>query len=101
MQSTSPDECRTCGRSIDYYRLDKLVDGMKELSADNFNICHECIEIDENTCSLCGGHTFVPVKFQEKDERPTLCPDCRFEVWQETGDDPGWEAEKVPQSSAD
>jgi hypothetical protein len=89
-QKTGPPMCVKCGQQIDFYLLDKKVDKLKELSADDFNICHKCLSISKNTCYDCEGAVYIPQKFKETSSKPDICPDCRHTRWEQTGEDPGW-----------
>ena len=38
--------CHNCQTVIDEYLLDKKLEPLRELTADDFNICADCVTID-------------------------------------------------------
>ncbi|WP_440991765.1 DUF7571 family protein [Haloarchaeobius baliensis] len=82
--------CHSCQTVIDEYLLDKKLEPLRELTADDFNICADCVTIDVDACVKCGGAVYVPETVS-----PDYCPACRSDIIDHTGNDPGWTRDHV------
>ena len=79
--------CQNCQTVIDEYFLDKKLEPLRELTADDFNVCADCATIVGDACVVCGGAVYVP---RSRSEVPDYCPACRSDLIGRTGRDPGW-----------
>ena len=84
--------CHSCQAVIDEYILDKQLDGLRELTADDFNVCVDCATIVADACVACGGAVYVP---RSESTTPDYCPACRSDRITHTGEDPGWTADSL------
>ncbi|WP_227131456.1 DUF7571 family protein [Halorubellus salinus] len=84
--------CQNCQATIDEYLLDKQLEGLRDLTVDDFNVCTDCVTVVADACGECGGAVYVP---RTESEEPDICPACRSELLQETGCDPGWQCDTV------
>lgn len=82
--------CKQCGGRIDEARLDSHLRHLRDLDAVDFYVCTDCVTVKNNTCRYCTGAVFVPRQQNEDTEAPHICPACRNDVIEETGEDPGW-----------
>ncbi|MCU4751568.1 hypothetical protein OB919_06180 [Halobacteria archaeon AArc-curdl1] len=79
--------CQNCQTVIDEYLLDKQLEPLRELTADDFNVCADCTTIVADACVKCDGAVYVP---RTKSVTPDYCPACRSDLIDRTGHDPGW-----------
>lgn len=79
--------CQNCQTGIDEYLLDKQLEPLRELTADDFNVCADCATIVEDACVKCLGAVYVP---RGDSVTPDYCPACRSDLITRTGHDPGW-----------
>jgi hypothetical protein len=79
--------CHSCQAVIDEYLLDKHLEPLRELTADDFNCCVDCTTVEADACVVCGGGVYVP---RGEATAPDYCPACRSDLIGRTGDDPGW-----------
>lgn len=79
--------CQNCQTAIDEYLLDKQLEPLRELTADDFNVCADCTTIVADACVECGGAVYVP---RSESTVPDYCPACRSDRIDCTGEDPGW-----------
>lgn len=82
--------CHNCQAVIDEYLLDKQLEPLRELTVDDFNLCHDCATIVSGACVTCGGAVYVP---RNATTPPDYCPACRADAIEQTGQDPGWSPE--------
>lgn len=82
--------CNQCGSRIHEGQLNRQLAFLRDLQAGDFYICQECVTVHEDSCQRCGGAVYVPRKKEQSGDIPNICPACRHEVIQDTGDDPGW-----------
>ena len=92
MWCTVFQSCQNCQATIDEYLLDKQLEGLRDLTVDDFNVCADCVTVVADACGECGGAVYVP---RTEDEQPDICPACRSELLQETGRDPGWQCDTM------
>jgi len=78
--------CHNCQSVIDEYLLDKQLDGLRDLTVDDFNVCADCATVVDDACVECGGAVYVP---RSASETPDFCPACRAKLLAD-GRDPGW-----------
>ncbi len=83
------EPCHNCRSIIDEYALDKQLDGLRELTVDDFNLCADCVTVVADACVECGNAVYVP---RSASAAPDYCPACRSELFVRTEDDPGWYA---------
>jgi len=83
--------CHNCQSVIDEYLLDKQLDGLRDLTVDDFNVCADCATVVDDACVECGGAVYVP---RSASETPDYCPACRSELLA-AGRDPGWHRSAV------
>jgi len=67
--------------------LDKQLEPLRELTADEFSVCADCATIVVDACVKCGGAVYVP---RSESVTPDYCPACRSDLIVCTGHDPGW-----------
>ncbi len=79
--------CHSCQTVIDEYLLDKRLEPLRELTADEFNLCADCVTVAADACVKCGGGVYVP---RGETAVPDYCPACRSDLVARTGHDPGW-----------
>ncbi|SDF27595.1 DUF7571 family protein [Halorientalis regularis] len=79
--------CQRCQTVIDEYTLDNKLDGLRDLTVDDFNVCADCVTIVSDACVKCGGAVYVP---RGESNTPDYCPACRSALIERTGHDPGW-----------
>ncbi|MFW5977806.1 MAG: DUF7571 family protein [Halohasta sp.] len=82
--------CHSCQTVIDEYTLDNQLEPLRDLTADDFNVCADCVTVD--VCVECGGAVYVP---RGTAVEPDLCPACRAECITVTGQDLGWTADEL------
>ena len=85
--------CQNCQTAIDEYLLDKQLEPLRDLTADDFNICADCATIVTGACVKCGGGVYVP---RSESATPDYCPACRSYLIDCTGHDPGWTRGHLP-----
>jgi len=79
--------CHNCQSVIDEYTLDKQLDGLRELTVDDFNLCADCVTVVSDACVECGNAVYVP---RSVSDTPDYCPACRSELFDRREADPGW-----------
>lgn len=79
--------CNNCDTRINEAQLNSQLALLRELEAEHFYVCEDCVTIVDNGCQRCGGAVYLPRK---TDEAPSLCPACRNDIIKNSGDDPGW-----------
>jgi hypothetical protein len=79
--------CHSCRADVDEYLLEKQLGPLRDLTADDFNLCADCVTVVPETCVACDGAVYVP---RGASVTPDRCPACRFDAIQRTGRDPGW-----------
>ncbi|MFB6219944.1 MAG: hypothetical protein ABEH90_00775 [Halolamina sp.] len=84
--------CQNCQTVIDEYLLDKQLEPLRELTADDFNVCADCTTVVADACVGCAGAVYVP---RGEPEVPDYCPACRSDHIERTGRDPGWMRDTV------
>ncbi|MCF2241884.1 hypothetical protein KI372_11125 [Halobacterium salinarum] len=84
-------QCHNCQSVIDEYTLDKQLDGLRELTVDDFNLCADCVTVVDDACVTCGGAVYVP---ESATKPPHYCPACRADLLA-GGHDPGWRSDVV------
>lgn len=84
--------CHNCQATIDEYMLDKKLEGLRDLTVDEFNVCADCVTVVADACVECSGAVYVP---RTHGETPEICPACRSDLLQETGRDPGWQYDAI------
>jgi DnaJ-class molecular chaperone len=84
--------CQNCQTVIDEYLLDKQLEPLRELTADDCNICADYATIVADACVKCGGAVYVP---RNEPVSPDYCPACRSDLIESTGHDPGWTRDPV------
>jgi predicted Zn-ribbon and HTH transcriptional regulator len=82
--------CHNCQTVIDEYTLDKQLEPLRELTADDFNVCADCATVVPDACVECNGAVYVPRKAAGT---PDYCPACRADRIERTGQDPGWQGD--------
>lgn len=83
--------CNHCDGRIDEVELERQLLYLRELTAKDFYLCHNCITIKNGKCTRCNGAVYVPPHTTDK-PTPEICPACRNDIIQNTGEDPGWYA---------
>jgi hypothetical protein len=83
--------CHSCQTVVDEYHLDKRLEPLRELTADDFNLCADCVTLAADACVECDGAVYVP---SGDGEVPDYCPACRSEVIARTNRDPGWTCDR-------
>ena len=63
--------CHNCQATIDEYMLDKKLEGLRELTVDDFNVCADCVTVVADACVECSGAVYVP---RTHGETPEICP---------------------------
>lgn len=84
--------CQNCQTVIDEYLLDKQLEPLRELTADDFGVCADCTTVVADACIECGGAVYVP---RSESVTPDYCPACRSDLIDRTGHDPGWTRDHV------
>lgn len=83
------EQCCNCGKTVDAYKLDQKTDGFRELAYPHFNVCQRCLHVVEEGCTICEHTVFVP-RNRTNEDSPDICPACRNDIIEATGNDPGW-----------
>ncbi|MFB6073198.1 MAG: hypothetical protein ABEJ88_09545 [Halobacterium sp.] len=84
--------CHNYQAVIDEYTLDKQLEPLCDLTADDFNVCADCATVVADECVECGGAVYVP---RSVSVTPDYCQACRSVLIDLTGEDPGWHCEPV------
>ena len=84
--------CQNRQTVIDEYLLDKQLEPLRELTADDFGACADCTTVVADACIECGGAVSVP---RSESVTPDYCPACRSDLIDRTGHDPGWTRDHV------
>ena len=66
-------QCHSCQTAIDEYLLDKRLDPLRELTADEFNLCADCVTVAADACAKCSGGVYVP---RGRGDVPDYCLVC-------------------------
>ena len=85
-------QCHSCRTVIDEYLLDKRLDPLRELTADDFNLRVDCVTVAA-ACAKCSGGVYVP---RGRGDIPDYCPACQSDLATATGHDPSWTRGHAP-----